>query len=147
MMEELAMLVVDHEQEGWEEWRPGVRSRAWATATSGARQVRIAEQILEPGNHAPLHWHYFEENITILRGKGRFHVDGETRELGPGNTVIVPSMAVHGFVSIGDEDLHIVASMGWPVNEINYVDDPDAIYRAGEYGDSGRRRRLVPAAG
>lgn len=49
------MFVVDHEKLGWDEWRPGVRSRAWATATNGARQIRIAEQILEP---APMHWHY-----------------------------------------------------------------------------------------
>jgi quercetin dioxygenase-like cupin family protein len=137
------MIVVDHEKTAWEEWRPGVRSRAWATAASGARQVRIAEQVLEPGNQAPLHWHYFEENITVMAGRGRFTVDGETVELGPGNTVIVPSMAVHGFVSVGDEPLHIIASMGWPINEMNYVDQPDAVFRAGETVDSGARRRLT----
>jgi quercetin dioxygenase-like cupin family protein len=138
------MIVVDHGEVGWEEWRPGVRSRAWATAANGARQVRIAEQVLEPGKGAPLHWHYFEENITVVSGRGRFHVDGETRELGPGSTVIVLSMSVHGFESIGDEDLHIIASMGWPINEINYVDDPWVIFRAGESFNSGKRRRLVP---
>jgi quercetin dioxygenase-like cupin family protein len=141
------MIVVEHEKVEWEEWRPGVRSRAWATASSGARQVRIAEQILEPGNEAPLHWHYFEENITILKGTGRFIVDGDTVELGPGNTVIVPSMAVHGFQSIGDEPLHIIASMGWPINEMNYVEHPEAVFRAGEAVDSGRRRRLLAEAG
>ncbi len=136
------MIVVDHEKVEWEEWRPGVRSRAWATASNGARQVRIAEQILEPGNEAPLHWHYFEENITIIAGRGRFTVDEETLELGPGHTVIVPSMAVHGFVSVGDEPLHIIASMGWPINEMNYIAQPDAVFRVGETVDSGRRRRL-----
>jgi quercetin dioxygenase-like cupin family protein len=136
------MIVVDHEKTEWEEWRPGVRSRAWATAASGARQVRIAEQVLDPGKEAPLHWHYFEENITVLRGRGRFTVDGETVELGPGHTVIVPSMAVHGFVSVGEEPLYIIASMGWPINEMNYVDRPESVYRAGEVVDSGARRRL-----
>jgi quercetin dioxygenase-like cupin family protein len=140
------MIIVEHEKVEWEEWRPGVRSRAWATASTGARQVRIAEQVLAVGEQAPLHWHYFEENITVTRGRARFTVDGETAELGPGNTVIVPSTAVHGFVSIGDEPLHIIASMGWPVNEITYVDDPYAVYRAGEALDSGARRRLRPEA-
>ncbi|MDI9979564.1 cupin domain-containing protein [Rhodococcus sp. IEGM 1307] len=137
------MIVVDHEKTEWEEWRPGVRSRAWATAASGARQVRIAEQILDPGNEAPPHWHYFEENITIVAGLGRFTVDGETREFGPRHTVIVPSMAVHGFASIGEEPLHIIASMGWPINEMNYVAQPEAVFRVGETVDSGRRRRLT----
>lgn len=137
------MLVVEHEKVAWEQWRPGVRSRAWATAASGARQVRIAEQILDPGMQAPPHWHYFEENITVLAGTARFTVDGESAELGPGHTVIVHSMAVHGFVNIGDEPLHIIASMGWPVNEMNYVDKPESVFRAGEAVDEGRRRRLV----
>ena len=138
------MLVVDHKKLGWDEWRPGVRSRAWATAANGVRQVRIAEQILEPGNKAPMHWHYFEENITIIAGRGRFIVDGETAYLGIGNTVIVSSMAVHGFDSIGDESLHIIAAMAWPINEAYYIHDPYAVYRAGETLDSGQRRRLVP---
>ncbi len=136
------MLVVDHEKVEWEEWRPGVVSRAWATATSGARQVRVAEQVLDPGMEAPLHWHYFEENITIIKGKGRFYVDGETIELGPGHTVIVPMMAIHGFQSIGDEPLHIIAAMAWPINEMNYVDQPDVVWRAGEAVGEGKRRPL-----
>jgi quercetin dioxygenase-like cupin family protein len=141
------MLVIDHDQVDWEEWRPGVRSRAWATASNGAKQVRIAEQILDSGNRAPLHWHYFEENITVVGGAARFHVDGEIAEAGPGTTVIVPSTAVHGFLSIDDTALHIIASMGWPINEMHYVDDPFTVYRAGEIADSGARRRLVPGAG
>jgi quercetin dioxygenase-like cupin family protein len=140
------MIVVDHEEVEWEEWRPGVRSRAWATASSGARQIRIAEQVLDPGMEAPLHWHYFEENITVIAGVARFSVDGEIVELGPGHTVIVPMMAVHGFQSIGDEPLHVIASMAWPINEMNYVDQPDVVFRAGETVDSGRRRRLQAKA-
>ncbi|MFI5612629.1 cupin domain-containing protein [Amycolatopsis sp. NPDC051903] len=139
------MLVVEHEKVEWEQWRPGVRSRAWASASTGARQVRIAEQILDVGMAAPPHWHYFEENITVLKGRGRFTVDGETVELGPGHTVIALSMQVHGFVSIGDEPLHIIASMGWPINEMNYLDKPESVYRAGEAVDGGARRRLVAA--
>jgi hypothetical protein len=56
-------------------------------------------------------------------------------------------MAVHGFESIGDEPLHIIAAMGWPINEAYYVDDPYAVHRAGETLNAGQRRRLVPEAG
>jgi quercetin dioxygenase-like cupin family protein len=140
------MIVVDHERMGWDEWRPGVRSRAWATSANGATQIRIAEQILEPGNKAPVHWHYFEENITVIGGRGQFSVDGETVELGPAKTVIVPIMAVHGFESTGEEPLHVIAAMGWPIYDAYYVDDPNAVYRAGEILGSRQRRLLLPEA-
>ena len=136
------MIVVDHSDLEWDEWRPGVRSRAWASASNGALQVRMAEQILDPGKQAPPHWHYFEENITVTSGIARFRVGEETIELGSGHTVIVPATAVHGFLSVGDEPLHILASMAWPINEINYVDEADAIYRAGERDGDGRRRHF-----
>ena len=128
------MIVIDHDELEWDEWRPGVRSRALATATNGAKQIRIAEHILEPGNKAPKHWHYLEGDITIITGRGRFTIDGETVELGAANTVIVPSMAVHGFDSIGDEPLHIIAAMAWPINEAYYVDDPYRRYSRRYYG-------------
>lgn len=139
------MIIIDHKELEWEEWRPGVRSRAWATAANGAQQVRIAEQMLDVGKQAPPHWHYFEENITVTAGVGRFKIDGVETELDSGHTVIIPPTAVHGFISIGDEPLHIIASMSWPINEINYVDDEDAIWRVGERVLNGKRRLVRTA--
>lgn len=136
------MIVVSHDSLPWEEWRPGVHSRAWATASNGARQLRIAEQTLEPGCEAPLHWHYFEENLTVFDGCAEVTVDGDVAELGPGHTVIVPSTAVHGFRSVGESRLHVIASMGWPINEIQYVSKEQELWRAGELIGDGARRRL-----
>lgn len=137
------MLIVRHEEEVWDEWRPGVHSRAWATAASGAQQVRIAEQTFAPGTEAPMHWHYFEENITVLAGRGEFTVGGETEILEPGMTVIVLSTVPHGFRNVGDDTLHIVASMSWPVNEIIYVNgEPGEAWRAGESVNGGLRRKV-----
>ncbi|MBS1895527.1 MAG: cupin domain-containing protein [Actinobacteria bacterium] len=141
------MLLISHDNEPWEEWRPGVHSRAWATASNGACQVRIAEQKLEPGCEAPPHWHYFEENITVVAGLAELSVGEETAEVGPGNTVIVPATARHGFRSVGDVPLHVIASMGWPINEINYESNPDEIWRAGERVGDGSRRRMGLMAG
>lgn len=140
------MLVISHDDQPWEEWRPGVQSRAWATASVGAQQVRIAEQTLDAGCEAPLHWHYFEENITVVEGCARVTVGGASVEIGPGHTVIVPSMEVHGFGSVGAERLRVIAAMGWPINEMNYVSNPNEIWRAGEVVDDGRRRKLRLAA-
>lgn len=139
------MYIINHEESQWVEWRPGVRSRAWATASSGAKQIRIAEQILDQGTQAPPHWHYFEENITVIAGAAHFQVDGEFVELGSGNTVIVPSTAVHGFVSIGDEPLHIIAAVAWPIQEIHYEDNANVFYRSGEVGSDGSLRRIEVA--
>lgn len=139
------MIIIDHKELEWEEWRPGVRSRAWATAANGAQHVRIAEQVLDVGMQAPPHWHYFEENITVTTGVARFKIDGVEKELDSGHTVIVPPTTVHGFISVGDEPLHIIASMSWPINEINYVEDPDAIWRVGERVLDGKRRLVRTA--
>jgi quercetin dioxygenase-like cupin family protein len=144
----MSMIVVDHEEQQWEEWRPGVYSRAWATASTGALQVRIAEQRLDPGTQAPTHWHYFEENITVVAGEAEIWVEDERRRLGSGNTVIVHATKRHGFESVGDEPLHVVVSMSWPINEINY-DGAEAgtAYRAGELVNGGARRKVGTVPG
>ncbi len=138
------MILVHHDEQRWEEWRPGVRSRAWATAATGALQMRLAEQVLEPGTGAPTHWHYFEENITVLAGRARLWVGSERCELGPAATVVVPAQHRHGFDSIGEEPLHILAAMSWPINEVLYDGDQgDVALRAGEAVGGGALRRVA----
>lgn len=140
------MILVHHDEQPWEEWRPGVRSRAWATAATGAVQIRVAEQILDPGTGAPTHWHYFEENITVLAGRADLWVGDEHRELDLATTVVVPARDRHGFTSIGDEPLHILAAMSWPINEIFYDgDESGEALRAGELLGNGALRRVATA--
>jgi quercetin dioxygenase-like cupin family protein len=135
------VLIVPHDNQPWEESSPGVHSRAWAAAASGARQVRIGEQTLEPGCEMPLHWHYCEENITVMSGVARMAVAGELAEVGSGETVIIPSLDVHAVRNAGDNVLRIITAMGWPIDEMNYVDRPGEIWRAGEtVGRHGIRR-------
>lgn len=137
------MILVKHEEQPWDEWRPGVRSRQWASAATGALQLRVAEQVLDPGRQVPQHWHYFEETITILSGRAEFTVDGETAEGGPGTTLIINPLSHHGFRNIADEPLHITASMSWPINEMHYLQEGDEImWRAGERVGDGRRRKF-----
>lgn len=137
------MIVVDHNEQPWEEWRPGVVTRVRVAAATGAQQLHVAEQILEPDTGAPTHWHYSEENITVLRGRAEFWVDGEHRVLGPGTTVVVLATSRHGFRNCGDEPLHILASLSWPINEIIYEgDEPGEVWRAGEATNGGARRKV-----
>jgi quercetin dioxygenase-like cupin family protein len=50
----------------------------------------------------------FEETIYGLRGVTTFTVDGDPREIGPGDAVCIPRGAVHGFRVDGDEDASIL---------------------------------------
>ncbi len=137
------MLLVRHDEQPWEEWRPGVQSRAWATAATGAQHVRISEQILNPQCEAPMHWHYFEENITVLAGEAEFWVGEDHCRVGPGCTVIVPIQTHHGFRSLGPEPLHIIAAMSWPFNEIHYLrGSAGEAWRIGEAFNGGKRRKV-----
>lgn len=137
------MIIVNHNEQPWEEWRPGVVTRVWATAATGAQQMHVMEQIIEPGTGAPTHWHYFEENITVLSGRGEFWVEGEHCVLEPGATVVILATSRHGFRNVGDGPLHILALMSWPINEIIYEDDePGEAWRAGEAVHGGTRRKV-----
>ena len=137
------MILIKHEEQPWDQWRPGVASRAWATAATGARQVRIAEQVFDPGTEAPQHWHYFEENVTVMSGTAEFTVDGETAVAGPGTTVVMHSLVRHGFRNVGEDRLHIIASMSWPINEMMYDGERQGMaWRAGEVINGGGRRQV-----
>ena len=137
------MILIKHEEQPWEQWRPGVVSRAWATAATGALQVRIAEQVFDPGTQAPQHWHYFEENITVVSGTAEFTIDGETAVAGPGTTVIAHALSRHGFRNVGDGQLRVIASMSWPINEMMYDGErPGMAWRAGEVINGGVRRQV-----
>jgi len=137
------MILIKHDEQPWDEWRPGVVSRAWASAATGAQQVRIAEQVFDPGTQAPQHWHYFEENITVIAGTAEFTIDGETATAGPGHTVVIHPLKRHGFRNVGEDKLHVIASMSWPINEMMYDGANEGMaWRAGEVINGGLRRQV-----
>ena len=82
------MIFVKHDEQPWHTWRPGVISRMWSGAASGAIALHMGEQWFDPGSGAPLHWHYYEEHVTILEGNAEVYYDGETRILEGGSTVV-----------------------------------------------------------
>jgi quercetin dioxygenase-like cupin family protein len=60
-----------------------------------ARQS-LAEASLEPGQATQRHYHAASEEIyLILDGAGVLEVDGETREVGAGDAVLIPPGAWH----------------------------------------------------
>ena len=66
----------------------------------------IAHAIVKPGNSSLPH-RFFEasEVYYILSGRGRMHIDDESEDVGPGDTVYIPPKGVQYIDNIGSEDL------------------------------------------
>jgi mannose-6-phosphate isomerase-like protein (cupin superfamily) len=85
--------------------------------------------VLAPGVVGRAHYHETQDELYFIhRGRARFEVGGETRELGPGDICHVESTTPRRITSIGDEDLVMLAVGG----KDGYVErdgrpaDPDA---------------------
>ena len=62
--------------------------------------------VLPPGAVSRPHYHDEQDELYFVhRGKARFEVGGETRELGPGGVCHVVSTTRRRITSVGDEDL------------------------------------------
>jgi len=65
--------------------------------------------VLAPGVEARPHFHEQQDELYFVhRGRARFRLPGETRELGPGGLCHVESTTPRQIVSVGDEDLVLV---------------------------------------
>ena len=62
--------------------------------------------VLAPGVASRPHYHDEQDELYFIhRGRARFEVGGETRELGPGDVCHVESTTPRRITSVGDEDL------------------------------------------
>ncbi len=56
----------------------------------------LAEASLEPGQSTERHYHRLSEEIyLIVAGGGLLEVDGDEREVGPGDAILIPPGAWH----------------------------------------------------
>ena len=56
----------------------------------------LAEATLEPGQSTMRHYHALSEEIYLLiGGAGTMEIDGETREVGEGDAILIPPGAWH----------------------------------------------------
>ena len=70
-------------------------------------QVGISVYIVSspPGRGTRLHRHPYDEVAFVREGRGRWTVDGETREAGPGDILVVKAGQIHAFENVGDVPL------------------------------------------
>jgi mannose-6-phosphate isomerase-like protein (cupin superfamily) len=60
------------------------------------RNQSLAEATLDPGQATERHYHRESEEIYfLLEGGGTLEVDGEARDVGPGDAILIPPAAWH----------------------------------------------------
>jgi quercetin dioxygenase-like cupin family protein len=69
---------------------------------------------LEPGKEIEPHIDPMEEIYFIMNGQGEMCVDNETRRVGPGDAIWIPTGSMHGLANTGKEDcvILVIASVG-----------------------------------
>lgn len=50
-----------------------------------------------------------EEFYYILKGRGIMYIDGEEKEVFPGDLILIPSGALHGIRVVGETTLHFLS--------------------------------------
>jgi mannose-6-phosphate isomerase-like protein (cupin superfamily) len=72
----------------------------------GVTAFGVNAVVLAPGTVSRPHYHEEQDELYFVhRGRARFEVGGETRELGPGGVCHVVSTTPRRVTSVGDEDL------------------------------------------
>jgi quercetin dioxygenase-like cupin family protein len=89
-------------------WLPGdLRVEVLLGAADTGGQLTLAADFPPPGWRLPPHAHANEaETIHIVAGRFAITVDGDERELGPGEAVHVPRGVVHSARAVGDAPGH-----------------------------------------
>lgn len=73
------------------------------------RNQSLAEARLAPGGSTEEHHHIRTEEIYyITHGTGRMRIDGEEREVGPGDAIAIPPGAKHKLWNTGVETMRLL---------------------------------------
>ncbi len=76
----------------------------------------------QPGQGPRLHHHPYDETFLILDGRVRVTVGEETTEGGPGDIVIGPAEAPHGFTNLGPGPARLVCIHAAPEMKTQWLD-------------------------
>jgi mannose-6-phosphate isomerase-like protein (cupin superfamily) len=118
------------------EWRAGVQTVLHVAASTGAEQLCVMEQWVDPGAGAPLHTHFeVEEVILVVEGEATFTADGEIRPVGAGDSIRLPAHGWHGFTNPGRGVLHTVAVFAAAAPPVEYETEPGVVYTIGGAGE------------
>lgn len=106
----------DQIQEDRFEW--GTVGWRLTPAANGSSQLVVMDVTLDPGGGHDFHRHPDQEEMIIVKeGRITQFLEGESMELGPGDSVFVPTGTVHASFNDGDETARLTVVLGPTVNE------------------------------
>jgi mannose-6-phosphate isomerase-like protein (cupin superfamily) len=83
--------------------------------TGGTTSQSLAEASLPPGGSTQRHYHARSEEIYfLLEGRADMELEGEHRELGPGEAVAIPPGAWHEIKTLGDAEVRFLCCCAPP---------------------------------
>jgi len=75
-------------------------------SNSPVKNLSLAQATVSSGSRTYPHLHTQSEEIYyLLQGKGKIHIEGESREVVPFDAILIPPGASHYIENIGQEDL------------------------------------------
>jgi quercetin dioxygenase-like cupin family protein len=85
-------------------------------ASAPAQQTILGKVEISPGSGNPFHTHYGTEMGYVLAGHIRLEIKGQDpKELGPGDSFLVPRGVVHRSVLIGNDPVTLIST--WTVDK------------------------------
>lgn len=113
-----------------------VRVRYLIDERHGSDRFALRLYTVEKGGRTPLDEHAYEHHVYVLSGKGHLRQSKEARPLRalrPGDSIFVPSRAVHQFSNDSDEPFVFLCVKGSPMLYVsnlqaNVQDDSERSY-------------------
>jgi quercetin dioxygenase-like cupin family protein len=88
------------------------------TPAKGSSQLVVMDVTLDPGGGHDFHRHPDQEEMIIVKeGRVTQFLEDESMELGPGDSVFVPTGTVHASFNDGDEVARLTVVLGPTVND------------------------------
>ena len=72
---------------------------------SDSPELMVVSFSFKEGGQGALHNHPHVQSTYVKSGSFRFEVDGDTFEVGPGDSFVIPSNAVHGCLCLKEGEL------------------------------------------
>lgn len=81
--------------------------------------LTVGKCFIDAGEQNPPHHHpNCDEVLHVLRGTIVHRVDDETFEMGPGDTISIPSGQIHNARNIGDDEAEFVIIFSTPERQV-----------------------------
>ncbi len=120
--------------------RTGQRMRFLLTsADTGGELLRIETVNPPTGTGEPMHVHPLQETrAEVVSGALRFVVDGEQRQLGPGDAIVIPAGVPHRFVNEGEVDAVAIQEARPALRLAEFFETYFALAERGELDEHGK---------